>query len=499
MHRPTEAASNASPSKFDSVVHPQKEEPSDGEVKIVPVFTPEQERKLWRRIDLRLLPIITVMYLFSFMDRGVVVLGNAKLDGLVTQLNLTGNKFNIALTVFFIPFSLFEFPSNLVIQVIRPSRQVPTKLKVLWGIVMTLMGFVKTYPQLVGVRVCLGVAEAGIYPGVALTMWYPRYMYQYRFALFCGSATLAGAFSGLLAYAINFMSGDGGLEGWSWIFIIEGLGTVVVGFIAFLVMVDYPSTAKFLTAEERAFVIQRQLREGAKDEGHHVSRQVWAAFTDWQVWALSVVQISVTVPLYGITYFLPFGYSTSISQLLTIPPYAIATVVLFTFAYYSDKLRLRSPFVLAGQIIALIGFIINISNAPSGVKYFGTHLCVIGSYVAPPGAISWLANNLEGRYKRSVGMALQIAVGNLGGAVASNIFRTQDAPRYVLGHGLEIMFLGMGLVALPVIVLVYKQINAQRDLAALEGEEQYKAQEGGEGPREVEFIGDRDPSFRYTV
>ncbi|KIJ16563.1 hypothetical protein PAXINDRAFT_75726 [Paxillus involutus ATCC 200175] len=489
---------------------------------MVPIFTPEQERKLWRRIDLRLLPIITVMYLFSFMDRGVVILGNAKLDGLVTQLHLTGNKFNIALTVFFIVNGGSHSTGLRRFTRISYSRSISPKFQVLWGIVMTLMGFVKTYPQLVGVRVCLGVAEAGIYPVVyqqhhsSLTMWYPRYMYQYRFALFCGSATLAGAFSGLLAYAINFMSGDGSLEGWSWIFIIEGLGTVVVGFIAFFVMVDYPSTAKFLTAEERAFVIQRQrmskvpflgslmenvcvVREGAKDEGHHVSRQVWAAFTDWQVWALSVVQISVTVPLYGITYFLPFGYSTSISQLLTIPPYAIATVVLFTFAYYSDKLKLRSPFVFAGQIIALIGFIINISDAPSGVKYFGTHLCVIGSYVAPPGAISWLANNLEGRYKRSVGMALQIAVGNLGGAVASNIFRTQDAPRYVLGHGLEIMFLGMGLVALPVTVLVYKWINAQRDLAALEGEGRHKAQEAGEGLTEVEFIGDRDPSFRYTV
>ncbi|KIK95819.1 hypothetical protein PAXRUDRAFT_826631 [Paxillus rubicundulus Ve08.2h10] len=440
MHLPSEAApGSTSPGTLDSVVRPRPgHDVRDSEAKTGPIFTPEQERKLWRRIDLRLLPIITVMYLFSFMDRGNI--GNAKLDGLVTQLDLTGNKFNIALTVFFIPFSLFEFPSNLVIQVIRPSRWLPAST-VLWGIVMTLMGFVKTYPQLVGVRVCLGAAEAGIYPGVAyyLTMWYPRYMYQYRFALFCGSATLAGAFSGLLAYGINFMSGDGGLEGWSWIFIIEGLGTVVVGFLAFFVMVDYPSTAKFLTAEERAFVIRRQLREGAKDEGDDVSRQVRAAFTDWQVWALSVVQLSVTVPLYGITYFLPtiindFGYSTSISQLLTIPPYAIATVVLFTFAYYSDKLRLRSPFVFAGQSIALIGFIINISNAPSGVKYFGTHLCVIGAYVAPPGAISWLANNLEGRYKRSVGIALQIAVGNLGGAVACNIFRTQDGPRYVLGR-----------------------------------------------------------------
>jgi len=314
---------------------------------------------------------------------------------------------------------------------------------------------------------------------------------------------LGGAFSGLLAYAINFMSGERGLEGWSWIFILEGLATVVVGFIAFFVMFDYPSTATFLTAEERAFVIQRQRSEAAKDEGHHVAQQVRAAFTDWQVWALAVIQISVTVPLYGITYFLPtiinnFGYNTSISQLLTIPPYAIATVVLFTFAYYSDKLKLRSPFMFAGQIIALIGFVINISDAPVGVKYFGTHLCVIGSYVAPPAGISWLANNLGGKYKRAVGIALQIGAGNLGGAVACNIFRTQDSPRYILGHGLEIMFLSIGLVALPLTVLTYRRINAQRDLAALQDHDAKDADAEGK-EREAEFVGDRDGGFRYTI
>ncbi|KIJ14064.1 hypothetical protein PAXINDRAFT_13181 [Paxillus involutus ATCC 200175] len=185
---------------------------------VAPAITEAQETKVWRRIDWRLMPTISLMYLFSFLDKGNI--GNAKLDGLMTQLNLTGNKYNIALTMFFISYSLFEFPSNLAIQVIRPSRWLPG-ITVLWGLVMTLMGFVKTYPQLVGARVCLGVAEAGLLPGVAyyLTMWYPRYMYQYRLALILGATGLAGAFSGLLAYAIDFMDGDGGLEGWSWIFV----------------------------------------------------------------------------------------------------------------------------------------------------------------------------------------------------------------------------------------------------------------------------------------
>ncbi|KAF9230451.1 MFS general substrate transporter [Melanogaster broomeanus] len=486
------ALNTSSQGALESEVTPQETEScsseEEPECSVAPALTAEQEVKLWRKIDLRLLPIITLMYLFSFMDRGNI--GNAKLDGLMTQLNLTGNKYNIALTMYFIPYSLLEFPSNLAIQVIRPSRWLPA-ITVLWGLSMMLMGFVKTYPQLVGVRVCLGAAEAGLFPGVAyyLTLWYPKYMYQYRFALFSGAATMAGAFSGLLAFAINFMNGDGGLEGWSWIFVLEGLATVLVGLVAAFVMVDYAPTAKFLTAKERAFVIGRQGREVAQDEGDHVAQQVWAAFTDWQVWALSVVQFSISAPLYGITYFLPtiisnFGYSTSISQLLTIPPYVLATICLVTIAHWSDKLKLRSPFIFATQLIALSGYIINISDAPSGVKYLGTYL---------------LANNLGGRYKRAVGMALQIGVGNLGGAVACNIFRSQDGPRYLLGYGLEIMFISIGLVTLPVIVLVYKRINSQRDR-----EELLKQQSGEKAEPEpekggAESMGDRAPSFRYTI
>ncbi|KIJ14029.1 hypothetical protein PAXINDRAFT_13148 [Paxillus involutus ATCC 200175] len=129
-----------------------------------PALTEAQETKLWRRIDLRLIPIISLMSLLCSMDSANI--GNAKLDGLITQLNLTGNKFNIALMMYFIPYSLLEFPPNLAIQVIRPSRWLPG-IVITWGLVMMLMGFVRTYTQLVGVRVCLGAAEAGFYPGVA--------------------------------------------------------------------------------------------------------------------------------------------------------------------------------------------------------------------------------------------------------------------------------------------------------------------------------------------
>ncbi|KIK93184.1 hypothetical protein PAXRUDRAFT_829217 [Paxillus rubicundulus Ve08.2h10] len=490
------AASDGSPLQDEEKVIIRSSE-EQGQGSIAPTLTAEQENKLWRKIDVQLIPIVATMYFLSFMDRGNI--GNAKIEGLMTQLDLTGDRYNIALTMYFIPYCIFEIPSNLIIHVVRPSRWLPG-IMFAWGLVMTLMGFVKTYPQLVGLRVCLGVAEAGLFPGIAyyLTMWYPKYQYQFRVALFSAASTMAGAASGFLSFPLSHMGGVGGLEAWSWIFILSGVVTTLAALTITVFMADYPSTAKFLTEEQRSFVIQKRRRDTVQDQddGQHAGQQVWEAFTDWQVWASCFVLISLTSPVYGITYFLPtlindFGYSPTNTQLLTIPPYVVASIVILVFAHYSDKIKLRWPFIFAAQSISLMGYLINISNASSGVKYFGLYLCLIGSS-GGSGAVTWLANNLGGKYKRATGMAIQITVGNMGGAFASNIYRSQDAPRYLLGHGLEIMFICMGLMAVQVTVLIYKYINSWRD-----HEELVKREQG----QNVEDVGrgDRALCFRYTL
>ncbi|KAI0319733.1 MFS general substrate transporter [Amylostereum chailletii] len=466
-----------------------------------PQFTPEQERAIYRKIDRKLMPILAIMYLMSFLDRGAWSPGNAKLQGLATQLDLKGDEYNIALTMYFIPYCLFECPANLVLKRFKPSRWLPS-ITMVWGVVMTLMGLVKNYEQLVGVRVCLGVAEAGLFPGVVyyLTLWYPRSMLQFRVGIFYGAASMAGAFSGLLAYAISFMSGTAGLLGWSWIFILEGIATVLVGIIALFVMVDFPATAKFLSPEEKAYIIWKKKYDNSSvgEEEHFAMRHVWAAFKDWQVWLHILIYFSIVGPLYGISLFLPsiintFGYSPAISQLLTAPPYVFATIVLYVFAIWSDAIKKRSPFILCGLVMLLIGFSINISDAPSGPKYFGTFLCVAGAYASFPGVVCWLGNNLSGQYKRGVGMALHIGIGNFSGAIASNIFRTQDAPRYILGRTWdELMFVGIGFITVPLAVLIYTRINRQRDKLLAQGD-------GKHTPEEIRELGDRAPDFRYMI
>ncbi|KIO01606.1 hypothetical protein M404DRAFT_149962 [Pisolithus tinctorius Marx 270] len=440
---------------------------------------PEQERKLWRKIDLHLMPIISLMYLFSFMDRGnrnvcLIFIGNAKLEGLMTQLHLTGSRYNVALSVFFISYGLFEFPANLYGAFLCECG---------WLLFITLlitnermsMGFVKSYPQLVAIRFLLGIAEAGFFPGVAffLTMWYPKYKLMYRIALFTGAAGAAGAFSGLFAYGIAFMNNVGHLEGWSWIFIIEGLVTIVISFIAIFVLVDYPDTAKFLSIEERQFVEQQRSIGIGDDEEGTVTERVLSAFLDWQVWVTGLMLMSFMAPAYGITFFLPtilngFGYSVPISQLLTVPIFVLATISMISAAHFSDTMKLRSPFIIVAEFVGMVGYIIQITNASTGVKYFGTYLAVIGMYTGVPCAVGWqvLANNLHGKYKRAVGMALQAGMGNFGGIIASYIFRIQDEPRFILGFALEIGFMCMGLIATVVATYVYHRANVSRIVRA---------------------------------
>jgi len=262
-------------------------------------------------------------------------------------------------------------------------------------------------------------------------------------------------------------------------------------------------TAKFLTPEEKNYVMwtQKYSTSSVGEEEHFQVRHLFMAIKDWQVWLHILLFWAVTTPLYGISLFLPsiirgFGYSVAVSNLLTVPPYAVATIVLLCFAHFSDKLRLRWPFVLASLLFCAVGFSINISSASIGAKYFGTFLCVAGSYSALPGIVAWLGGNVAGQYKRAAALALHVGLGNIAGIAASNIYRTKDAPRYKLGHAIELGLVGLGLVVLPTMVIAYKRINARREAimkaAGESGGSQYTDEE-------LRRLGDKAPSFRYAI
>ncbi|SPQ22972.1 a6b7797f-7c22-47a5-81fe-af5e241fd7b4 [Thermothielavioides terrestris] len=459
-------------------------------------------------MDMRLIPMLALLYLLSFLDRGNI--GNAKIEGLQENLCLTDDQYNWCLTAFFFTHAAFEVPSNLMLKRVRPSVWLPA-IMVAWGVVMTLMGIVRDFAGLLCTRIVLGVAEAGLFPGVAyyLTNWYRREEIQLRQAMFFSAASVAGAFSGLLAFAIGKMDGVGGLHGWQWIFILEGIATVAVATIAFFALYDFPETAGFLTEEERAFVIYRLKYQGqTQDPGRAQVAQTdefkWKyvvdAFLDWQIWVNIFVYWGVVCPLYGISLFLPtiihqLGYQSSQAQLMTVPIYITAAILAVVVAYCSDRLGKRSPFILGFMLMMLVGFAICITTDPKEnprVVYGGVFVAACAIFPAFPGVIAWLANNLAGSLKRSVGMALQIGVGNLGGAMASNFYRARDAPGYRLGHGLELGFIVAGIIASLTLLVGYHAENKKRARKIENGALDTCT------PAELEDQGDRAITFRYV-
>ncbi|KKZ61720.1 hypothetical protein EMCG_03749 [[Emmonsia] crescens] len=479
----------------------EKKSLSDAEGAVsLPDFSHIDEKKILRKMDLHLIPIMSLLYLLAFLDRGNI--GNAKIEGLAEDLRLSGSQYNWCLTVFFFPYAFFELPSNLVLSKMRPSIWLPL-IMIAWGLVMTLMGIVHNYNGLLISRIFLGLAEAGLYPGVAfyITKWYCRHEAQLRQALFFSAASIAGAFSGLLAFAIAKMDGIAGLEGWRWIFILEGILTVVVAIMAFFLIQDYPETAKFLTEEERAWAIHR-LRHQYSDTAVKTEKFQWKyvkdALLDWQIYLSLITWYGIVCPLYGISFFLPtiikdLGYTSSTAQLLTIPIYIVAAIIAVLSAWLSDRQGQRSPLLFFHVLCIVVGYTIIIAASGRGlpgVVYFGTFVVVSGIYPALPGIVTWLSNNLAGDYKRASGMAIQIGIGNFAGAMASNFYRTQDGPKYYLGHGLELGFAVFGLLAIIVLRLSYQRINKKREVQVVES---------NYTPDELSKMGDRAPTFKYML
>jgi len=211
----------------------------------------------------------------------------------------------------------------------------------------------------------------------------------------------------------------------------------------------------------------------------------------------------IVCPLYGISLFLPtiikeLGYKTTTAQLLTIPIYITAAILAVLVCLRSDIAAKRGasrwPYVFFPMCAILVGFIIALAGSVvggvPGVVYAGVFIATCGVYPAFPGNITWISNNLAGSYKRAAGMAFQIGVGNLGGAMASNFYRTVDEPKYLLGHSLEIGFVTLGLVAVVALRLNYGRINAKHEQS---GEAQ------GLSDEDLADLGDKSPSFRYTL
>jgi MFS family permease len=246
-------------------------------------------------------------------------------------------------------------------------------------------------------------------------------------AVFYAAASLSGAFSGLLAYAIEKMDGISGLAGWKWIFILEGLAPIAVSFTLYFLLPDKPETAKFLTKREREFVVNRIALHTGSGSGRVTNADkiglphIKAGFRDWRVWLSIIPFWGCSIGTYGFTATVPtvvkdLGYSSANAQLMTIPIYVAALLATVVVAFWSDRVQQRTPFLMGGFAVAVVGFIAELAiEHPKmpGVTYFFLFLVAIGLYCPFTCVVTLVANNLAPSSKRAVGMALLISVGNV--------------------------------------------------------------------------------------
>ncbi|KAL4959355.1 major facilitator superfamily domain-containing protein [Aspergillus stella-maris] len=458
------------------------------------------DRRLLWKLDLKLVPWLSLLYLISFLDRTNI--GNAKLVDLQEDLSMSDGQYNAALTIFFVSYSVFEPLTNVLLKRLRPSIFIPI-IMVLWGICMMCMGFVHNWAGLMAVRWFLGLTEAGLFPGVGyfLSCWYKRSEFGVRMAIFFSAAALAGSFGGLLAAAIALMDGIGGKEGWAWIFILEGLATIVVGVLSFWMVYDFPDEAKFLSPDDRKRVLRRLAEDQQASAEHEQFKMAyfWSSLRDWKTYTGMMTYMGADGCLYAFSLFVPtiineLGYTSIHAQLLSVPPYAAAAILTVAVGFIADRTRQRGICNMLVSLLGITGFAMLLGAKSPGAKYAGTFLGAMGIYPAISNTISWTSNNVEGVYKRGVTLGFVIGWGNLNGIVSSNIYRGADKPDYYPGHGTVLAYLVLFQLGGSVLqYLLLRRENAKRRRgdrdAWVEGLDQ----------SEIRMLGDKKPDFIYTL
>lgn len=273
-----------------------------------------------------------------------------------------------------------------------------------------------------------------------LSHFYRRTELALRIGIFYTAASLSGAFGGLLARGLNAIGHAGGLAGWRWIFIIEGLITVLVGVLSSLALPNSIESAGFLTSAQKAHARHRMDEQNQAHEPFSWS-EVKRGIFNVQVWLSATAYFSILCGLYSFGLFLPtiinnlnFAKDPNEAQLWTVIPYAVAAVCTVFAAILSDKLALRGPIMLCTLPIAIIGYAVISVSTNAKVQYGMTFMMATGMYATVPCILSWNSNNSAGHYKRATTSALQLAIANAGGFVASFVYQKKEGPHFHKSH-----------------------------------------------------------------
>ncbi|KAI0129161.1 putative MFS transporter [Xylariales sp. AK1849] len=418
-----------------------------------PIFLPDEdddisnpatgalERRLRLKVDLRLCTIAGILCSLNLLDSGVI--SSASVTSMLSDLDLTGNRYSVSIFIFTISSIAFQLPSTIAVRTFGP-RIWFSVITFAFGLVTMCTAFVRNWKEMIALRVLLGIAMSGIYPGLTylISTWYPRREQQTRFAYLQSGEVVVLATGSIVNYGLNKLNGQGGLPGWRYMFLVQGLISMVIGAVTYVWIVDFPENShksfKFLTYEEARLVVSR-INKDRKDVEPDIFTwgKVFVNSKDPKIYGFAILFFLLNLVSTSLSYFLPIilqngmGFSENESILLSAPPYYYAVIPVIVSSVIGDKFGIRGPVIIFNCICLIVGFCMLGFTEQVTVRYIGTFLAT-GAYVSNWAALStYQANNITGQWKRVFTAATVTAMNGAGGIAGSFIVRSNEAPRYL--------------------------------------------------------------------
>ncbi|KAI5921231.1 major facilitator superfamily domain-containing protein [Camillea tinctor] len=415
------------------------------------------EIRLFRKLDLRVLPVLWFMYFSSLADRGA--LAQARLNSLEDDLHMRGNNFNIAISILTVGYVLTQVPSNMLLTRVRPGLYLAL---VMFFFACTRL--VNSYESLIACRFLLGFFEAPIDLASRIVLLDTSRMAGLSFA----NLIAAGVFEGL--------EGARGLRGWRWLFIIEGAASGVTALAVSWLLPDTNETTRWLSQEEREIARIRMQREQVIDTQEHepLLSALQSALRDPRMWLFCAME-NFHFGEHTFTNFLPtvvrdLGFTSTAAFLLTCLPYVFACIVLLFFAWSLGRFCECTIYITIGFIIAIIGFVAATSTLDVAGRYVVCFVFSAGAFSASSIIIGWTATTMsQSQGKKSVALALLNVSGQISQIYGAYFWPESDGPRYVIGFSTSAAFSVLSLICSWIMRCQLKRQNRQLQQSAGEG------------------------------
>ena len=376
----------------------------------------ELENRTLRRVTLRLIPFLVLCYFVAYLDR--VNVGFAKLT-MSQDIGLTEASYGFGAGIFFIAYFVFEVPSNLFLERFG-ARTWIARIMVTWGLVAAAMALVSGETSFYVLRVLLGIAEAGFFPGIIfyITLWFPASHRARMIGLFMAAIPLSSVIGAPISGALLGLDGWFGLHGWQWLFVLEALPALILGIVTLFYLTESPAKAKWLSAEERDWLVGRLAAERRQREQER-QFTVREALLDGRVWLLAFVYFGAVACNYGYTFFLPtivksFGLTNLQTGCVTALPYVAGTISLVLWTRHSDRTGERKLHTAGAMFVAVAGITASTQLGDPVLKMLALSVAAIGIFASMPMVWTLPTAFLSGPAAAG-GIAVINAVGNLSG------------------------------------------------------------------------------------